>query len=93
MATNWIPCTEQLPELRTRVLTTAVRNRAHYPKDTEPERQIIAMRLEVLTPGEWYWAHASEMYSHDGIGSMLALAGWKIIAWQPLPEAFKEETE
>ena len=88
---RWISCEDELPYFGTRVLVTAVRDREKHPKDTENERQLIAMRLQMLAEDKWYWANGAEMYSHDGVGGMVALAGWKIIAWQPLPEAYKEE--
>lgn len=89
---RWISCEDELPYFRTRVLVTAVRDPEKYPRDTKHERQFIAMRLEMLAPGKWYWANGAEMYSHDGVGGMVALAGWNIIAWQPLPEEYREES-
>ena len=86
---HWISCSEKLPDMRNRVLVTAVRNREHYPKDTEPSRMFIAMRIEMLSDGEWYWASATDMYGYDGIGGMLALGGWNVVAWMPMPDAYK----
>lgn len=85
-ANQWISCSERLPDMRTRVFVVAVRNREHYPKDTEPSRMFIAMRIEMLSDDNWYWARATDIYGHDGIGGMLALGGWEVVAWMPLPE-------
>ena len=86
---RWIPCSERLPDMRTRVFVVAVRNREHYPKDTEPSRMFIAMRIEMLSDGNWYWASATDIYGYDGIGGMIVLGGWEVVAWMPLPDAYK----
>ena len=86
---NWIPVEDSLPDMRTRVFVAAVRNRKHYPKDIEPSRMFIAMRIEMLSDGEWYWAEATDIYGHDGIGGMIALGGWKVVAWMPMPNAYE----
>lgn len=89
---RWISCKDELPRFATRVLVTAVCDPDKYPQRAKHERQFIAMRLQRLTAGEWYWANGAEMYSYDGVGGMIALAGWEIIAWQPLPEEYREES-
>lgn len=86
---RWIPCSERLPDMRNRVLVVAVRDREHYPKDTEPSRMFIAMRIEMLSDCEWYWAHATDIYGYNGIGGVLVLGGWDVVAWQPMPDDYE----
>lgn len=86
---RWVLCSDRLPDMRTRVFVVAVRNRKHYPKDTEPSRMFIAMRIEMLSDCEWYWAEATDIYGYNGIGGMLALGGWKVVAWMPMLDTYE----
>ena len=51
----------------------------------------IAMRIKMLSDCEWYWAEATDIYGYDGIGGILALGGWKVVAWMPMPDAYNPE--
>ena len=87
---RWIPIEERLPNIRKRVLVVATRDVSKYPKDFSKYRHFVAMRIEMLSDGKWYWATAADMDNPNGIGGMMSLHGWKIIAWMPMPKYDKE---
>lgn len=91
---QWIPCSERMPEDLSTVITTWV-NRDPLPY-YEFMRDKPFTAVSVHYKGEWYWYSATcadylEEYGRsdrDKVDKSI-----EIIAWMPLPEAYKEGGE
>lgn len=77
---RWIPCSERLPENETRVLTTI-----------KIPNRIARVRSGWYDSGFFPNDHGG--FFHNDNGDVWKATDMEVVAWMPLPEPYKEESE
>lgn len=104
---KWIPCQERLPETGERVLITCEIRRSYGRKSRYVCKGYHVNRYEMESDGDW--GEGSEEYKEDDEkyyvleGWYETIHNWGdygsvfindfVLAWMPLPEAYREEGE
>lgn len=79
----WIPCSERLPEehewIGTKRFGTTISDKVHITFDVNGERFVKTMSLQ-----------NGKLSNHEKQIMDAFYKGWKMLAWMPLPEPYKE---
>lgn len=83
-AQQWIPCSVRLPEehewIGTKKFGTTISNPVHITFDVNGERFVKVMSLQ-----------NGELSNSNKKTMDVFHKGWKMLAWMPLPEPYKED--
>ena len=83
---EWIPCSERLPEehewVGTKQFGTTISDKVHITFDVNGERFVKTLSLQ-----------NGELSNYEKQTMDTLYKGWKMIAWMPLPEPYREDGE
>ena len=79
---SWIPCSERLPDEDLWIDGNQLSNRVQMTVYDKNDGEII-IDYGYTVDGEWY-SDTADVFIES-------IADWKVIAWMPLPEPYKEE--
>jgi hypothetical protein len=83
---EWIPCSERLPEehewIGTKEFGTTISDEVHITFDVNGERFVRTLSLQ-----------NGELSNYEKRTMDVLFKGWKMVAWMPLPEPWKEHAK